>query len=103
MVFLGVGGLICRSILATNETVLKRLGGITVGIGLVLALISGFGLIGKLGAGFKGWMIGKLAIWVILGGLIAVINRHPKLGSLLWWAVILLGLAAAFLAVTKPF
>ena len=103
MIFLSLGGLICRSILATDERKLKRLGGITVGIGLILTLVSGFGLIVKLGIGFPGWIIAKLSIWIIIGGLIAMINRNRMFGLLFWWLTVCLGCFAAFLAVTKPF
>lgn len=103
MIFLSLGGLICRSILATDERRLKRLSGITVAIGLILALVSGFGLIAKLGIGFPGWIIAKLTIWITIGGLIAVINRNRMFGVVFWWLVISLGCTAAYLAVIKPF
>lgn len=75
------------------------------GLGLVITLIAGFGLLTKTGAmqgGMPVWAFGKLAIWLILGGLPALIYRQPKLGRV--WLVVVLGLAAfaAFLAVYKP-
>ena len=103
MIFLSLGGLICRSILADNEKRLKRFAGITIGIGLIIVLISGFGLITKLSIGFPGWIIGKLTIWIIIGGLIGLINRKGTLGVILWWLIIGLGCIAATLAVNKPF
>ena len=103
MVFISLGGLVCRSVLNSDETRFKKLAGITSGIGLVIALVSGFGLIGKLGVGFSGWVIGKLVIWLVLGGMIAAINRHPRLGTALWWVIITLGITAATLAILKPF
>ena len=103
MVFLAFGGLIGRSLLGTEGVRLKKLAGITCGIGLILILIGGFGLLGKLGYGFPGWAIVKLVIWIALGGLIAVANRKQALALPLWWGVLVLGVLAASLALWKPF
>ena len=103
MVFISLGGLICRSALNRDDAVFGKMGGITSGVGLLIILISGFGLIAKLGVGFSGWIIGKLVIWTVLGGMIAVINRQPRLGTVLWWTIIVLGCTAATLATMKPF
>ena len=79
------------------------MGAITVGIGLMLTLVSGFGLIAKLGLGFPGWIFAKLTIWIIIGGFIAVINRNRTFGLVFWWLAVFLGCIAAFLAVVQPF
>ena len=103
IIFLSLGGLICRSTLKSEESAFKKFGGITSAIGLIVVFLSGFGLIAKLGLGLPGWILGKLTIWFLLGSMIAVINRNPRLGLTLWWIVIGLGLVAAVLAITKPF
>lgn len=103
MVFLAFGGLIGRSLLGVDGVRLKKLAGITSGIGLILVLVGGFGLLGKLGYGFPGWAVVKLVIWFVFGGLIAVANRKPSLAIPLWWGVLVLGLLAACLALWKPF
>ena len=103
MVFLSMGGLIFRSQLGEEGNRLKRLGGITNGVGMLLALVGGFGLLAKLSIGFPGWVIAKLGIWIIFGGLIAVANRKPELSYTVWFAVIFLGATAAYLAGAKPF
>ena len=101
--FLSLGGLIFRAQLNQDEKSLRKLGGLTSALALIIALISGFGIIAKLKLGVPGWVIGKLLIWLSLGGLIGVIRRKPECSRLLWGGVILLGLAAAFLAIAKPF
>lgn len=103
MIFLAYGGLIFRSILGEEGVRLRKFAGITAGIGLLLVLLGGFGLIAKLGYGFPLWIWIKMAIWVVLGGLIAVVTRKPELGKILWWVVILLGVLAATVANFKPF
>jgi hypothetical protein len=61
-VFLSLGGLIFRGQLNRDEKSLKKLGGLTCALALIIALISGFGLIVKLKVGFPGWVIGKLLL-----------------------------------------
>ncbi len=75
------------------------------GIGLLLSLIGGFGLLAKLGYlhGLPGWAVAKLVIWLILGGLPALIYRQPKLAKLFWVLILAFGGMAAWLATYKPF
>ena len=101
LVVLSLGGLIFRAILKSEDLNSRKLGGLGSGIGLILALIGGFGMIAKWG--FQGWIIGKILIWFALGGMIAVINRQPRHAKMLWWVVLLLSVFAIFLAVMKPF
>lgn len=75
------------------------------GLGLLLALVGGFGLMARLGLhqGIPGWIYGKLAIWLILGGAIAVLKRKGQLGWPLFLGLIVIFIAAGYLAVVKPF
>jgi hypothetical protein len=73
------------------------------GVGLVIALVAGFGLVAKLGVGFPGWVVVKVVIWLVLGGLIAFAKRKPALAKTWWWLTILLATLAGGLAVYKPF
>jgi len=73
------------------------------GLGLLITLIAGFGMLGMLHLGFPGWAVGKLVIWLLLGGAIAVVLRKPSWGMLWLTMVILLATCAAYLAVFKPF
>ena len=69
------------------------------GIGLLLILVSGFGLQAKLhaAAGFPGWIIAKLAILIVLGGFIVVIKRKLLPVPVIYLLVIILGSLAAYL------
>lgn len=75
------------------------------GIGILFVLVSGFGLLARLGLtqNIPGWVFGKLTIWVILGGAVALVKRKGHMG----WPIFLLLMAifatAAYLAVVKPF
>ncbi len=102
LTFLSFGGLLIRSILESDDKKLKRFATISNGIGLLLVLLGGFGLLARLDYGWEPWVMGKLIIWVIFGGMIAVINRKPELGKAIWWLLILLGATATYLAGVKP-
>lgn len=69
------------------------------GVGLLLILVSGFGMLAKLGlsASFPGWVVGKLLIWLLLGGLIALAYRRSNKGGLVLVATILGATVAAYL------
>ena len=103
MIFLSYGGMIIRSAAGSDNKGLRRLGAMTSGLGLILTLVGGFGLLARLNYGFPVWVLVKIGVWVVLGGLIALINRKPQLSQVLWWTTILLGLVATLMAVLKPF
>ena len=71
------------------------------GIGLFLMLLGGFGMLARLGIHFPwpGWVSVKVAIWLFLGGCIALSYRKPKIA---FAAAIVAGSIAAFLALWKP-
>lgn len=84
----------------------KKLTGITHGIALLLLAVTGFGALAKLGltsVGFPGWVWAKLVLWVILGAAPFVLRKKPALAGLFWWLLPILGIAAAWLALYKPF
>jgi hypothetical protein len=90
----------------TSRSARKSLA-ITHGLGLVIALVAGFGLLARLGisnaAGWPLWVWSKLGIWLVLGGMIALISRKPSYARVLWVVTPLLAALAAHLAVNKPF
>ena len=81
----------------------RRLTGIAHGAGLLLLLVSGFGMLARLGGGFPGWVIAKIVIWLVIGGIIALIRRQPRWAGFLWFALPVLGTFAGYLALYKPF
>ena len=98
MVFIGNGSLIGLAISKVENPEVKKLGAITSGIGLALLLVAGFGLIAKLGYSYTStWIVVKMIIWLLLGSLVAFINRKPEWAKLLWWITLLLGLIAVLM------
>ena len=104
MVFLGYGALLARSMAAPENVSVRKLGSITSGIGLLLILVAGFGLISKLGHSYtETWILVKFVIWLLLGGLIVLINRKPQLAMLLWCLLIALSATAAIMVYVVRF
>lgn len=77
------------------------------GLGALLALTGGFGLLARIevqhGEMFPGWIWGKLLLWVLLGGMVALPYRNRGLAKLLIVILPILGLVGAYLANYKPF
>ncbi len=73
------------------------------GVALLVILISGFGMLAKLGYGFPVWVWLKIVIWLVIGAAITLIRRLPQCATIFWFAIPLLGAAAACLAIYKPF
>ena len=84
----------------------RRLVAITHGIGLFAVLLGGFGLLARIGVqqgtSFPVWVWLKIAIWVLLGALIAVPYRWPGAARFVWMLVPVLGAVAGYLAIFKP-
>ena len=107
LLFLSLGAHALFFALTTKEENKGIYRGIIIshGVSLVVALVAGFGLLARLGliSGWPGWVFGKLVIWVLFGGIL-VFNKKS---SLPWHTktlvMLLLGVAASFLAVNKPF
>lgn len=78
----------------------------THGTALVILLITGFGLMAKLGighgGGFPTWIVLKGLLWIVLGGAIAIAKRGGVTGVAAWWSLPALGALAAYLAIFKP-
>ena len=78
---------------------------ITHGVALFFILLAGFGLLARLQIAQMPWPLWvwlKLAVWLVLGGITAIIYRKPKLSAVLWVVTLLLGGFAAYLANYKP-
>lgn len=107
MTFLSLGGLLLYAINGgtKEQNTWRKPVAITHGVGVVLLLVSGFGMLARLGMFWPlpGWAIVKIVIWLILGGMTAFIYKGPDTGKTLWFIVLLLGVIAAYLATMKPF
>ena len=77
------------------------------GAGLFLILLGGFGMVAKLGMDHgqlvSGWIFGKIFIWIVAGGLLTLPYRRPGLARPILFILPVLGIAAASLAIFKPF
>lgn len=82
----------------------KKFSFITHGVGLFLVLLSGFGLLARLGMvrDLPGWIYVKLAIWLYFGVTIALIKRKGQLGWILYLPMLVIFILAAYLGVNKP-
>jgi hypothetical protein len=103
--FMSLGGLIMAY--SQNEAIKKPWRAIalaTHGVALLVLLVSGFGLAARLGlvGGLPSWIYLKLAIWLVMGALIVVIRKATKFRVPLFFLVLALGGAAAWVAVNKP-
>jgi hypothetical protein len=104
--FFGFGGLLVTAYAGVAlNTKARMMGFATHGLGLILLLLGGFGMLGKMGLmkQLPGWALAKLGIWVLMGAAISIVKRKGHIG---WPIAILLfglGTTAAMLAITKPF
>lgn len=107
MVWTALGGSIFHAMNGgTRDTNTQRkLIAITHGIGMFIILLGGFGGLARLGMteGLPGWIIAKLGVWVLVGAMLPIANRFPKVGMGLFLALPVLGGVAAYLALYKPF
>lgn len=106
LTFSGLIGLL--TMLMSGATVAgraKSLVFISHGVGLLLALLGGFGLLARLGymQNMPNWVFAKLAIWLFLGGAIALVKRKAQWGGTLFLVFIAVFILAAYLAIMKPF
>ena len=84
----------------------RRLAAASHGAGLFFMLVTGFGMLARLGSlhgNLPGWAWAKLTIWAVIGGLFMVPYRKPQLSAPVWIATAMLVLCAAWLAHSKPF
>jgi hypothetical protein len=101
--FIGIIGLFF-SLSALALSPAKRKGyAILHGVSLLIILIAGFAMLGKMQLGFPGWAIGKLVIWLALGGVMVLLKRGALKGMAAGVTLLGLGSIAIWLAVYKPF
>jgi hypothetical protein len=109
LVLLALGGALLYAIYsgAPRANPGRRWIAITHGVGLLIVIVSGFGLLARLGishsAGWPMWVWIKLGIWLVLGGITALVAKSPRYASFLWFFIPVLAALAAYLAINKPF
>ena len=103
LILLPLGGM-CFHMAAggTRAWPLRKFAAMLHGIGLLIVLIAGFGLLAKLHLGFPVWAMGKLAIWLVLGGIPALIYRKGQMAKTWLFLILVLAVLAGGLAAYKP-
>lgn len=108
LLFSALGGAAATNMhgLHRERTQARKITTILHGIGMLLLLVGGFGLMARLGivhgASWPTWLILKLVIWLVMGGIITLLLRKDKVGLALILALPLLGTTAVYLAKYKP-
>lgn len=76
----------------------------THGLGLIFILISGFGMLVKLGMteSIPMWAYGKLIVWALLGLAISAARRRAGWAYIWTLTFLVLGITAAYLGEFKP-
>ena len=92
---------------ATKSTSsVRKLISITHGVATFIILLGGFGALARLGVmhgSLPGWILVKLACWVVLAVLVAIPYRKPELARAIFWSLPVLGGVATVMAIYKPF
>lgn len=104
LAFVALGGLTLRALRGESDERdnARKLIGATHGVALLVILISGFGLLAKLGVGFPVWVWLKISIWILVGALLVLIRRTPQYATVYWFGLPVLGAVAAYIALYKP-
>ena len=72
---------------------------------LVFILVSGFGLLAKLGLAreMPAWAYAKLSLWVVFALIISLLKRKSQIGMPIYILLLACYAAAAYIGVYKPF
>lgn len=75
------------------------------GLGLVFILVSGFGLLAKLGLAreMPTWAYAKLGLWAVFALIISLLKRKSHIGMPLYVLLLVCYCAAAYIGIYKPF
>jgi hypothetical protein len=108
LMFMGLGGMVFAAYagFGTEKKRLRRAAALCHGIGLLIILLSGLGMLSSLGmlhGDPPNWVKAKFVIFLILGGSISLAARWSRGIWILLAAWILLGAAAGYLGLYKPF
>lgn len=87
------------------EPRLRRRAAIAHGMASAIIFVAGFGLLARLGhfGAIPTWAILKMALWAVLAVSVVPLKRRPEWAPALWVVLPLVGSAAVWLAVVKPF
>ena len=106
LLFSGLVGLLALKMSgAALEGKTKKFIFLTHGIGAFFVLLGGFGLLARLelARSIPNWAYAKILIWLVLGGSVALIKRKGQFAFPIYVLLMILFIAAACLAIFKPF
>lgn len=106
MLFCGLAGLVGMKLNGVELNPRgRRLFFLFHGLGLLALIVAGFGMLARMGlmGQLPNWVYAKLAIWLVLGGGVALAKRRGQVGGPLLILFVGLGLTAGWLAIMKPF
>ncbi len=83
----------------------RKLTGALHGIALFIILLGGFGMLARLGliGGFPGWVWAKIAVWALIPIIGTMPYRQPATAKAVLFALPLIGVFTAWVAIYKPF
>lgn len=84
---------------------IRMLGFISHGVGVLFLLVSGFGMLARLGimTTWPTWAIVKLVIWLFFALAAVIIKRKAQLGTPALVSMLIIFMLAGYLALYKPF
>lgn len=108
LTFMGLAGILGMKMSAEARPKRRWIFFAAHGFGLLLLLVSGFMLVGKLGLmsgghSLPGWVQAKLGIWLLAGGATVLASRLSRYAGLVLLIFTALVATAAWLAIAKPF
>lgn len=107
LLFASLGGMAMLGLRGGDDREIKPLRRVVMighGVALLVIFVAGFGLMARLGimGGWPTWIYIKLALWLVLGGAVALLRRVPEMGRVWLFLLPLVGAAAAWVAFTHP-
>ncbi len=108
LVFMGLSGMVFAAYagFGKDKKKLRRAAALLHGVGLLIIIVTGFSMLSKLGLMHgdpPGWAKAKFVIFLILGFSISLAARWSRGIWILLAGWLVLGAAAAYLALYKPF
>jgi hypothetical protein len=104
LTFMGLSGILAINMAGGAPFSKRLIFYIAQGVGLLLLIVTGFGLGAALGLHAPpGWMKAKFVIWLLAGGAMVLATRFSRYGGAVLAIFTLLVVAAAWLAIDKPF
>ena len=107
LLFASLGGLAVLGLRGGDDREtgsLRRVLMIGHGVAMLVVFVAGFGLMARLGimSGWPVWIYIKMALWLVLGGAVALVRRVPEMGRVWLFLLPVVGAAAAWVAFTHP-